>query len=48
MRNEDIQKQKGFYRLMVYRMNNFEWIWSAFSDKGFDEGFDPLDAHRMT
>ena len=48
MRNEDIQKQKGFYRLMVYRMNNFEWIWSAFSDKGFDdEGFDPPDAHRM-
>ena len=21
--------------------------WSAFSDNGFDEGFDPLDAHRM-
>ena len=33
---------------MVYRVNNFEWIWSAFSDQGFDEGFDPLDAHRMT
>ena len=48
VRNEYIQKQKGFYRLMLYRVNNFEWIWSAVSDKGFDEGFDPLDAHRMT
>ena len=48
VRNDYIQTQKGFYKLMVYRVNNFEWIWSAFSDKGFDEGFDPLDAHRMT
>ena len=46
LRNEYLQTQKGFYKLMVYRVNNFEWIWSAFSDKGFDEGFDPLDAHR--
>ena len=30
VRNEYIQKQKGFYRLMLYRVNNFEWIWSAF------------------
>ena len=48
VRNDYLQTQKGFYRLMVYRVNNFEWIWSAFSDKGFDEGFDPLNAHRMT
>ena len=47
VRNDYIQTQKGFYKLMVYRVNNFEWIWSAFSNKGFDEGFDPLDAHRM-
>ena len=47
VKNDYIQKQKGFYKLMVYRVNNFEWIWSAFSDKGFTEGFDPLDAHRM-
>ena len=46
VRNDYIQTQKGFYKLMVYRVNNFEWIWSAFSDNGFDEGFDPLDAHR--
>ncbi len=42
------QNKKSLFRLMVYRVNNLEWIWSAFSDKGFDEGFDPLDAHRMT
>ena len=48
VRNDYIQTRKGFYKLMVYRVNNFEWIWSAVSDKGFDEGFDPLDAHRMT
>ena len=47
VKNDYIQKQKGFYKLMVYRVNNFEWIWSAFSDKRFTEGFDPLDAHRM-
>ena len=46
VRNDYIQTRKGFYKLMVYRVNNFEWIWSAFSDNGFDEGFDPLDAHR--
>ena len=40
------QNKKSLFRLMVYRVNNLEWIWSAFSDKGFDEGFDPLDAHR--
>ena len=41
------QNKKSLFRLMVYRVNNLEWIWSAFSDNGFDEGFDPLDAHRM-
>ena len=28
------QNKKSLFRLMVYRVNNLEWIWSAFSDKG--------------
>ena len=30
--NEYVQNQKGFHRLLISRVKNFEWMWSAMSE----------------
>ena len=39
--NEWIMSQKGVYGLMLYRVRQFAWIWSAFGDRPVN--FAPVD-----